>query len=81
MLISDAVTAVQGHVHSREIGLIEVKSFSEPVKVYEPYEIVLDLPAALDPLKNPEASGTAGGKQSPAADGGNGGTGHHGRRP
>jgi class 3 adenylate cyclase len=52
VLISDAVQAmVKDAVHAREIGHIIVKNISEPIKVFEPYEIVLDLPADLDPLK------------------------------
>jgi class 3 adenylate cyclase len=52
VLISDALhSKVEGHIHSRAIGLIQVKGFAEPVKVFEPYEISLDLPEELDPLK------------------------------
>jgi class 3 adenylate cyclase len=50
--ISDALEAhIKDHVLSREIGPIQVKGISEPVVVYEPYEIAVDLPAELDPLK------------------------------
>ena len=53
VLVSDAVhEKVRDHVHAREIGRITVKNISEPIRVYEPYEVALDLPAALDPLKN-----------------------------
>ncbi len=52
VLISEALQQrVEGYIHSREIGLINVKGFSEPVKVFEPYEMALDLPEELDPLK------------------------------
>lgn len=55
ILISDAVfERLGGHILCNEIGLIEVKNISEPVKVYEPYEIGLDLPPNLDPLSSPE---------------------------
>jgi hypothetical protein len=48
-------------VHAREIGHITVKNISEPICVFEPYEIVIDLPPELDPLKqvrgaNPESA-------------------------
>jgi class 3 adenylate cyclase/HEAT repeat protein len=53
ILVSDAVfQRLQGQIHVREIGLIEVKNITEPIKVYEPFEIALDLPAELDPLKH-----------------------------
>jgi class 3 adenylate cyclase len=42
---------VKDSVHAREIGHITVKNISEPICVFEPYEIVIDLPAELDPLK------------------------------
>jgi hypothetical protein len=52
ILISDQVyDKVKDSVHAREIGHIPVKNISEPIRVFEPYEIVLDLPAELDPLK------------------------------
>jgi len=52
VLVSEALQSrLEGYIHCREIGLINVKGFSEPVKVFEPYEIVLDLPEELDPLK------------------------------
>lgn len=51
ILISEALNRQLGeHVHLRDVGLINVKGISEPVKVYEPYEIALGLPAELDPL-------------------------------
>ena len=52
ILISDQVQeSVKDAVHSREIGHITVKNISEPIRVFEPYEIALDLPPELDPLK------------------------------
>lgn len=53
ILISEALQQrLNDHIHVREIGLINVKGISEPIKVYEPYELVVDFPADLDPLKN-----------------------------
>jgi class 3 adenylate cyclase len=58
ILISDQVQEkVKDSVHAREIGHITVKNISEPIKVFEPYEIVLDLPAELDPLKQVRSAG------------------------
>ena len=52
ILISDQVQeSVKDAVHSREIGAITVKNISEPIRVFEPYEIALDLSPELDPLK------------------------------
>jgi len=57
VLISNAVyQLLEGQVHAREIGFIEVKNISEPIKVYEPYEIMIDLPDELDPLKSSAAT-------------------------
>ncbi|HEY9593386.1 MAG TPA: adenylate/guanylate cyclase domain-containing protein, partial [Spirochaetia bacterium] len=59
ILISDRVhEKVRDAVHAREIGQITVKNISEPIKVFEPYEIVLDLPAELDPLKHAKKAAT-----------------------
>jgi class 3 adenylate cyclase len=53
VLVSEAVhEKVRDYVHAREIGRITVKNITEPIRVYEPYEVALDLPAALDPLKS-----------------------------
>jgi hypothetical protein len=58
ILISDRVEAhVKDYVHVREIGRITVRNISEPITVFEPYEIVLDLPAEVDPLKSRPAVG------------------------
>jgi len=58
VLVSEAVhEKVRDYIHAREIGRITVKNISEPIRVYEPYEVVLDLPAALDPLKGDKAAG------------------------
>jgi class 3 adenylate cyclase len=63
VLISEQVQdKVKDSIHAREIGHITVKNISEPIKVFEPYEIVLDLPAELDPLKQDRGTGA-----SPAA--------------
>jgi class 3 adenylate cyclase len=57
ILVSEEVhSAVRDFVHAREIGRISVKNIAEPVRVFEPYEIVLDLPAAVDPSRSPAAS-------------------------
>jgi class 3 adenylate cyclase len=57
VLVSDQVhEKVKDYIHAREIGRITVKNITEPVRVFEPYEIVLDLPAALDPLKSAKAA-------------------------
>jgi class 3 adenylate cyclase/HEAT repeat protein len=61
VLISDLVYAkVKDAVHAREIGHITVKNISEPIQVFEPYEIVMDLPAELDPLKQTRSPAHAG---------------------
>jgi class 3 adenylate cyclase/predicted transcriptional regulator len=46
-------------IHTREVGLIQVKNFQEPILVYEPYEISIDLPKELDPSKR-EGIGVSG---------------------
>ncbi len=52
VFISEALfERLEGHIHTREIGLISVKGIAAPVKVYEPYEVVIDFPSELDPLK------------------------------
>ncbi len=86
ILISDAVFQfLQDQVHAREIGLIEVKNIAEPIKVYEPYEIVLDLPAELDPLKRAKPPAKAGlarqPGQTPEAAGAPGNEGNGKKRP
>jgi class 3 adenylate cyclase len=56
ILISKALQQfLDDHIHMREIGLLKVKGISEPIKVYEPYEIVVDFPAELDPLNKKQA--------------------------
>jgi len=65
ILISDVVQEkVKDAIHAREIGHISVKNIPDPIRVFEPYEIVLDLPAELDPLKNAK---TAASEQTAAA--------------
>ncbi len=72
ILISDRVEAdVRDFVHVREIGHITVKNIAEPIKVFEPFEIVLDLPTEADPLRSGSAAGrkragAAAGVASPA---------------
>jgi class 3 adenylate cyclase/HEAT repeat protein len=64
ILISDQVhDKVKDSVHAREIGQITVKNISEPIRVFEPYEIVIDLPAELDPLK--QSRGSTGPETAP----------------
>jgi class 3 adenylate cyclase len=59
ILVSDTVEeGIRDYIHVREIGRITVKNISEPIRVFEPYEIVLDLPAELDPLKAASSAGT-----------------------
>jgi class 3 adenylate cyclase len=77
ILISDQVhEKVKDAVHAREIGHITVKNISEPIKVFEPYEIVLDLPPEKDPLRQagrpapaarPPSAEPARGAQAPRA--------------
>ncbi|UCF99974.1 MAG: HEAT repeat domain-containing protein [Spirochaetaceae bacterium] len=52
VFISEALfERLEDFIHTREIGLISVKGISESVKVYEPYEVVIDFPSEFDPLK------------------------------
>jgi class 3 adenylate cyclase/HEAT repeat protein len=52
ILMSEAIyRPVAEHVHVRDLGLMEMKGIPEPIRVYEPYEISLDLPAELDPMR------------------------------
>jgi class 3 adenylate cyclase len=68
VLVSDRIyDAVKDHVHAREIGAITVKNITGAIKVFEPYEIVIDLPAQLDPLKGARAPLST--EQRPAAGG------------
>jgi class 3 adenylate cyclase len=58
ILISEQVQdKVKDSVHVREIGHISVKNISEQIRVFEPYEIVLDLAPELDPLKQARSAG------------------------
>ncbi len=62
VLVSEQVhEKVKDFIHAREIGRITVKNITGPIKVFEPYEIALDLPASLDPMKGakPEAASSA----------------------
>ena len=68
VLISDQVhEKVKDYVHAREIGHITVKNISEPISVFEPYEIVLDLPAEMDPLKQSPSAGADPGVSAPGS--------------
>ncbi len=65
ILVSEQIhESVKDAVHAREIGEISVKNIFEPIRVYEPYEIVIDLPARLDPLRQ----GALGPTGAPTAD-------------
>ncbi len=51
-LVSDVVQdKVRDYINSKAIGAIRIKGISEPVSAYEPFEIAVDLPKELDPLK------------------------------
>jgi len=74
ILVSDQIhEKVKDAVHAREIGHITVKNIAGTIRVFEPYEIVIDLPAELDPLKRvksacPDPSpGAAAAAPGPAA--------------
>ena len=57
VLVSEQIhEKVKDHVHAREIGRITVKNITEPIRVFEPYEVALDLPVAMDPLKSAKAA-------------------------
>jgi class 3 adenylate cyclase len=67
VLVSEQVhEKVSDYIHAREIGRITVKNITEPIRVYEPYEVVLDLPPALDPLKGGKATSPAAGRPAGA---------------
>ena len=60
VLVSEQVhESVKDSIHAREIGRITVKNIAEPIRVFEPYEVALDLPADLDPLKGARPAETA----------------------
>ncbi len=72
ILVSDSVyDKVKDAILAREIGRITVKNIAEPIRVFEPYEITLDLSAELDPLKQARAirpaPGAGAGSAPPAA--------------
>ncbi len=68
-LVSDVVQEkVRDYINSKAIGAITIKGISEPVSAYEPFEIAVDLPKELDPLKaGPRMKAAAGAALSPAA--------------
>ena len=47
---------VKKYILSKKIGLIRVKGIENPIMVFEPYEISVDLPAELDPSSRNRAS-------------------------
>jgi class 3 adenylate cyclase/HEAT repeat protein len=51
----------------RELGEIEVKNITRPIRVVEPYEIALDLPAEKDPLRQLRESAALAAAAAPAA--------------
>ena len=52
IFISDYLfNEVKEWIHANFIGELELKGIEKPVPVYEPYEIVMNLPDGLDPLK------------------------------
>ncbi|HVO40883.1 MAG TPA: adenylate/guanylate cyclase domain-containing protein [Spirochaetia bacterium] len=64
VLVSEQVhEKVKDSIHDREIGRITVKNIAEPIRVFEPYEIALDLPASLDPLKGAQPSATSSARE------------------
>jgi class 3 adenylate cyclase len=67
VLVSEALfERFDGKIHARELGKITAKDITQPIKVFEPYEIQIDFPSELDPLKS------KGGKLSSAVEGPNG---------
>ncbi len=68
VLISEQVQEkVKDFIHAREIGQITVKNISEPIHVFEPYEIVLDLAPELDPLKRARTAPTPAAAAAPGS--------------
>lgn len=66
VLVSKALyDRFEGRILARELGKITVKGISEPIPVFEPYEIQIDLPATLDPLKNKATTAQTAQSQSP----------------
>ena len=66
ILISEELhERVKDAVHAREIGAIEVKNISGAIRVFEPYEIALDLSPDQDPLRQIRASVPGTGRPRP----------------
>jgi class 3 adenylate cyclase len=42
---------VRKYIHGRDLGLMDIRGLSEQLRVFEPYEIILDLPRELDPMR------------------------------
>lgn len=53
---------VKKYIHSREIGLIQVKGIEAPIRMFEPYEIAVGLSKELDPVKTREGRIEPGGE-------------------
>jgi hypothetical protein len=64
---ADLYEQVRDCVLVRELGEIEVKNISTPIRVFEPYEIALDLPAERDPLKQLRESAALAAAAAPVA--------------
>ena len=47
----ELIGKVSDWIHANDLGMIEVKGLKEAIHVWEPIEIVLDIPAERDPLK------------------------------
>ena len=68
ILISEELhERVKDAVHAREIGAIEVKNISGAIRVFEPYEIALDLSPDQDPLRQARAAATPSTGAAPSA--------------
>jgi class 3 adenylate cyclase len=67
LVSADLYEKVRDCVLVRELGEIEVKNISSPIRVFEPYEIALDLPAERDPLKQLRESAALAAAAAPAA--------------
>ncbi len=52
---NDVYEEVKDYIHAKEIGELTFKGIEYPVKVFEPYEISVNLPKELDPTKGARA--------------------------
>ena len=48
----DVYNEVSEWIHANPVGEMSFKGIAKPVQVYEPYEVSLNLPANLDPIKS-----------------------------